>query len=480
MESMLGKTIGNYRISKFIGDGGMGQVWLAEHVLLGRKVAIKSLHLQFARNAGIRARFKQEAATLAHLQHPNIVALHDYIEEGDDAYLVMEYVEGTPLDEFITRQTGPIPTGQLRELFGQILDGFVYAHGKMVVHRDIKPSNFLVNKDGNVKILDFGIAKILTESNQKLTKTGSNMGTVLYMSPEQVRGEALDIRSDIYSLGVTLFQMATGQCPYNSESSEFLVYDQIVNKPLPAASQIYPGVTAEMEALISKATQKLAGDRFQDCAEFKRALMAGEKPQIAAPANAELSKTMVDVQQAPPVVSAPSQPMAPPAAQVTAPSAAPTSTARPTKKGMPMMAIFGVLAGIAVVVSMFVWQPWKNTPVAVSNASKASKASEIPVGLDPEATVFAFYDAIENGDWDLAYKLTTGNPFGNSPKALSNYFECTDCCDLKETSLVSQKDSQAKVEARVQLSGCGKRKTNYVGFDFVLKKVNGDWRIRSK
>ena len=98
MESMLGKTIGNYRITKFIGDGGMGQVWLAEHTLLGRKVAIKSLHLQFARNAGIRARFKQEAATLAHLQHPNIVALHDYIEEGDDAYLVMEYVEGTPLD----------------------------------------------------------------------------------------------------------------------------------------------------------------------------------------------------------------------------------------------------------------------------------------------------------------------------------------------------------------------------------------------
>ncbi len=473
---MLGKTIGNYRITKFIGDGGMGQVWLAEHTLLGRKVAIKSLHLQFARNAGIRARFKQEAATLAHLQHPNIVALHDYIEEGDDAYLVMEYVEGTPLDEFITRQTGPIPTGQLRELFGQILDGFVYAHAKMVVHRDIKPSNFLVTKDGNVKILDFGIAKILTESNQKLTKTGANMGTVLYMSPEQVRGEALDLRSDIYSLGVTLFQMATGQCPYNAESSEFLVYDQIVNKPLPPASQIYPGVTAEMEALISKATQKLAGDRFQDCAEFKRALMAGERPQVAAPANAELSKTVVDVQQSP-VVSAPSQPMAPPAAQVAAPSSAPTPAARPTKKGMPMMAIFGVLAGIAVVVLMIVWQPWKDTQVAVSNVSKASA---IPAGLDPQETVFAFYDAIENGDWELAYNFTTGNPFGNSPDALANYFECTDCCDLKATSLLSQKDSQAEVEARVQLSGCGKRKTNFVGFEFGLRRVQGDWRIRSK
>ncbi|HEX2900115.1 MAG TPA: serine/threonine-protein kinase, partial [Bacteroidia bacterium] len=215
-----GTVIQNYRLVRFLGDGGMGTVWLAEHTHLDRKVAIKCLHAQFARNQGIRARFKQEAATLAMLQHPGIVALHDYIEDDDGAYLVMEYVDGLPLDEHIQKVSGPIPARQLRVMFGQILEGFIYAHGKMVVHRDIKPSNFLVTHDAKVKILDFGIAKILTDHDRKLTKTGMNMGTVFYMSPEQVRGEAVDMRSDIYSLGVTLFQMATGRSPYPSDTTE--------------------------------------------------------------------------------------------------------------------------------------------------------------------------------------------------------------------------------------------------------------------
>lgn len=470
---MLGKTIGNYKVTKFIGDGGMGQVWLAEHTLLGRKVAIKSLHPQFARNAGIRARFKQEAATLAHLQHPNIVALHDYIEEGDDAFLVMEYVEGTPLDELITHQTGPIPTEQLRELFGQILDGFVYAHGKMVVHRDIKPSNFLVTKDGNVKILDFGIAKILTESNQKLTKTGANMGTVLYMSPEQVRGEALDLRSDIYSLGVTLFQMATGQCPYNADSSEFLVYDQIVNKPLPPASQIYPGVTAEMETLISKATQKLAVDRFQDCTEFKRALMAGEKLQVAAPAIVELSKTVVDVQQ-PPVVSAPSQPMAPPAVQVAAPSAAPsaapTPATRTTKKGMPMMAIFGIFVGLAIVVSVVLWQ----AGVFAGGSSEASSAvNQADDGAAQKQAVRDFYENLNRGDFDAAYELTVGDPFGDR-SGIRSYFRGS------RSFSVSEADARSgdQVKATVSFASGGSTETHL--FTFKMRKSNGQWKIAKR
>lgn len=128
----------------------------------------------------IRARFKQEAATLAMLER-GIVALHDYIED-DGAYLVLEYVEGLPLDEHIQKVSGPIPAPKLREMFGQILEGFIYAHSKMIVHRDIKPSNFLVTAAGKVKILDFGIAKILTDHNRKLTKTGMNMGTVYYQS----------------------------------------------------------------------------------------------------------------------------------------------------------------------------------------------------------------------------------------------------------------------------------------------------------
>jgi serine/threonine protein kinase len=278
----VGTTIQNYRVVQFIGEGGMGQVWLAEHILLGRKVAIKALHAQLLRNVNIRARFKNEAATLALLQHPNIVTLLDYIEDEAGAYLVLEYVEGDPLDELIHKKTGPIPEPRLKDLFGQILQGFVYAHGKKVVHRDVKPSNFLLTPEGKVKMLDFGIAKLLHEDN-RLTKTGTSMGTVLYMSPEQVRGEDVDYRSDIYSLGVTLFHMATGQGPYNAEATEFIVYDQIVNHPLPSPVALYPGVTSGIAALIDKATAKLAADRFQSCQEFYDALQhVGQQP--AAPA----------------------------------------------------------------------------------------------------------------------------------------------------------------------------------------------------
>ncbi len=271
-----GTVIQNYRLVRFIGDGGMGTVWLAEHTHLDRKVAIKCLHTQYARNAGIRARFKQEAATLAMLQHPGIVTLHDYIEDDEGAYLILEYVDGLPLDEHIQQVSGPIPAPKLREMFGQILEGFIYAHSKMIVHRDIKPSNFLVTAAGKVKILDFGIAKILTDHDRKLTKTGMNMGTVYYMSPEQVKGEAVDVRSDIYSLGVTLFQMATARCPYPQDTTEFFVYDQIVNHPLPNASDFYPGVPKSIEAIIAKATAKRPEDRFQDCVAFLEALQDEE------------------------------------------------------------------------------------------------------------------------------------------------------------------------------------------------------------
>jgi serine/threonine protein kinase len=287
------KIIQNYRLVSFLGDGGMGQVWLAEHALLGRKVAIKSLHPQFARNEGIRIRFRQEAATLAQLQHPSIVALHDYIEDGEGAYLVMEFVDGLPLDEYIRDVSGPIPDLQLRELFGQILEGFVYAHSMRIVHRDIKPSNFLVSKAGKIKILDFGIAKILGDGDRKLTKTGANIGTVLYMSPEQVKGEIVDQRSDIYSLGVTLFQMVTGRSPYSMETTEFYVYDHIVNHPLPPVSEFYPAANKGYESIIYKATQKRPDDRFQAVSTFRTAFLENPLPNISSTENSSSAKATI-------------------------------------------------------------------------------------------------------------------------------------------------------------------------------------------
>lgn len=264
---MIGKILGNYRITAFIGEGGMGNVWAGEHQAIGRKVAIKILHAQYSRNAQIRERFKKEAATMAKLQHPNIVALYDYIETQDELCLVMEHVEGVDLNDYVLKQSGPIPSPKLGEIFRQMLSAIGYAHSNKVVHRDIKPSNFMLTPDGVVKVLDFGIAKMLEDDNQ-LTKTGTRMGTTLYMSPEQVNGNPIDHRTDIYSLGVTLFVLATGKAPYEGTATEFHVYNQIVNQPLPPPKSVYPGVTDGVERMIRIATAKRPEDRFQKCEDF--------------------------------------------------------------------------------------------------------------------------------------------------------------------------------------------------------------------
>lgn len=269
-----GKFVAGYEIEAFIGKGGMGEVWAAYDSVMGRPVAIKSLHPQLIGNPAILARFQNEASTLAHLQHPNIVQLYDYLEEEGGAYLVMEYVEGQPLDEFIAKTSGPIPEALAFNLFFQMLKGLEFAHSKGVIHRDVKPSNFLVTPDKRVKVLDFGIAKLLESGGKHLTKTGTRLGTVFYMSPEQVQGQAVDQRSDIYSLGVTLFQMVTGQNPYKQDATEFTVLNAIVHKALPRANSLYPAVSPKVQSLIDKATEKKPAQRFQSCREFIRALEA--------------------------------------------------------------------------------------------------------------------------------------------------------------------------------------------------------------
>jgi serine/threonine protein kinase len=281
---MIGKKILSYEIKSLIGEGGMGNVYLAEHVQLGRKVAVKSLHQQLVKNESLRARFKQEASTMAHLQHPGIVSLYDYVEEDDGLYLVMELVDGKPLDEYIRSVSGPIPAERAVPMMTKILDAFAYAHSKGIVHRDIKPSNILLMNNGEVKILDFGIAKMLSEAGNKLTKTGTQMGTVFYMSPEQVQGKDVDIRSDIYALGVTFFQMLTGVCPYDGMTTEYEVYGKIVNEPLPAASAFYPGIPPALDHVIGKATMKRVQDRFQNCTEFSHGLNMPQNIQMHVPA----------------------------------------------------------------------------------------------------------------------------------------------------------------------------------------------------
>ncbi|MDC0117711.1 protein kinase [Flavobacteriaceae bacterium] len=257
----------NYKIIKKIASGGMGDVYLAEHTVLENKVAIKSLHSSLVNDEDFRKRFRTEAKTQWKLSHPNIVKLIDFQERKDGLYLIMEYVEGKQLNDYILDVTGPMPDEKLIPLFKDILSAIKYAHSKGLIHRDIKPSNVLITPKGNAKIIDFGIAKS-SDEDKGLTKTGVQVGTVSYMSPEQVNAEKLDKLTDIYSLGVMLFQMAVGKAPYSAQTNTFKIQLSIVSDPLPNPKEIYPSVSDKLVSIIEKATQKNKRDRFQSCDEF--------------------------------------------------------------------------------------------------------------------------------------------------------------------------------------------------------------------
>lgn len=289
---MIGKLVLNYEIKSIIGEGGMGSVYLAEHTQVNRKVAIKVLKSQFTKNEEIKARFKNEASTMAHLNHPNIVSLFDYLEDDSGLYLIMEYVEGKPLDEYIELVTGPMPGDVSLPIFEKVLSAFNYAHEQGVVHRDIKPANIIIGNNGQVKVLDFGIARLLGDIGQNLTKTGTQMGTVFYMSPEQVQGKKVDQRSDIYSLGVTFYQMLTGINPYKGITTEYEVYNKIVKEDLPNPKEIYPGVPDFLSSILRKALQKDPSDRFQSCADFLSAIHTGESIVLSALETNNVQKTV--------------------------------------------------------------------------------------------------------------------------------------------------------------------------------------------
>ncbi|MEM0997223.1 MAG: protein kinase [Bacteroidota bacterium] len=266
-----GQYIGNYELVSFIGKGGMGEVWMGYDQRYGRQVAIKGLHHHLINDPEVIARFRQEAQTLEMLEHPSIVGFFEFVEDHRGLYLVLEYVDGIPLDDYIEKESGPIPEETALPMFRQILKGVDFAHRQGIIHRDIKPSNFLVDRRGQVRILDFGIAKYL-EDDKKMTRTGTRIGTVYFMSPEQVAGKPVDQRSDIYSLGVTFFQMLTGQPPYPAEYSEYQVLTEIVQHPLPRARTIYPAVSDRLQKILDRATAKSPESRFRSCAQFLAAL----------------------------------------------------------------------------------------------------------------------------------------------------------------------------------------------------------------
>lgn len=291
---MIGKQIASYRIVEKLGEGGMGVVYKAVDESLDRTVAIKALSPELSRDTELVARFRTEAKAQAHLNHTNIATLYSFLAQENDCFMVMEFVEGESLDQMIHRR-GPIPYDEAIPLFKQALLGIGFAHRMGIIHRDIKPGNVMVSRSGIVKVMDFGIAKVI--GGRRLTRTGTQMGTVYYMSPEQIRGAVLDIRSDIYALGVMLYEMLTGHLPFEGET-DFQIMSDHVNTPPPPPSRFYPYVPKGVENAVLKALEKDPNDRFQSVEEFGAALEHPEAFAAAIPpavaAAARLRPTVIE------------------------------------------------------------------------------------------------------------------------------------------------------------------------------------------
>jgi serine/threonine-protein kinase len=266
---MIGRMVGNYKVFELIGEGGMGAVYQGIDIMLEREVAIKMLRPELARDPNLVERFRSEAITLARLNHPNIATLYSFLRERDDFFMVMEFVRGVTLDEKIRRE-GAMPVAHAAHLFCQALEGIDHAHQMGIVHRDIKPANMMLTGNGSMKVMDFGIARVLGTS--RMTRTGHLIGTVEYMSPEQVRGEETDARSDIYSLGMLLYEMLTGRLPFNATSDYELMRSQIEEAPRPP-TQFAPHIPIEVERAIMRALAKRTDARFQTAGQFRSALL---------------------------------------------------------------------------------------------------------------------------------------------------------------------------------------------------------------
>ena len=271
---MIGTVIGNYRVVEKLGEGGMGTVYKAVDLMLEREVALKILRPELAGQPELAERFRTEAIALARLNHPHIATLYGLAREGDQLVMIMEFVRGETLERLVAR-LGPLAPGIATSWCGQVLDAMGYAHRQGVVHRDLKPANLMVTEEGVVKVTDFGIARVLGSAHQ--TRHGHVIGTASYMAPEQIRGQEVDARTDIYALGIVLYELVTGQTPFRAADEFTIMAAQVTDPPVPPRQVVTGGLPEWLDAAILKALAKLPADRFQTATEFKRGLDTGLK-----------------------------------------------------------------------------------------------------------------------------------------------------------------------------------------------------------
>ncbi|MGA5063578.1 protein kinase domain-containing protein [Streptomyces exfoliatus] len=277
---------GRYQLRDLLGEGGMASVYLAYDSALDRQVAIKTLHTELGREQSFRERFRREAQAVAKLSHTNIVSVFDTGEDTLDGavmpYIVMEYVEGQPLGSVLAadvRQYGAMPADKALKVTADVLAALEVSHEMGLVHRDIKPGNVMTTKRGVVKVMDFGIARAMQSGVTSMTQTGMVVGTPQYLSPEQALGRAVDARSDLYSVGIMLFQLLTGRLPFDADSPLAIAYAHVQEEPV-APSTVNRSVTPAMDALVARALRKNPNERFPSAAAMRdeclRVLSAGQ------------------------------------------------------------------------------------------------------------------------------------------------------------------------------------------------------------
>ena len=278
------KLSDRYELGEILGFGGMSEVHLARDLRLHRDVAVKVLRADLARDPSFYLRFRREAQNAAALNHPAIVAVYDTGEARTPAgplpYIVMEYVDGVTLRD-IVHNDGPMPPRRALEVIADACQALNFSHQHGIIHRDVKPANIMISKTGAVKVMDFGIARAIADTGNPVTQTAAVIGTAQYLSPEQARGERVDARSDVYSLGCVLYEMLTGQPPFVGDTPVSVAYQHVREDPVPP-SQKHGGISPELDAVVLKALAKNPDNRYQSAAEMRADLVrvhSGEKPE---------------------------------------------------------------------------------------------------------------------------------------------------------------------------------------------------------